>query len=668
MNERTYVELRRTPRGLRSSGLLAGAVLVLALVFAAAALAAAGDLTQKPGTAGCISEDGTGGACADGVALQNPYSVAVSPDGKSAYAALEVSSAVAVFDRNPATGDLTQKPGTAGCISETGTGGACVDGIALNGARSVTVSPDGKSVYAGSFFGNAVAIFDRNTATGDLTQKPGTAGCISEDGTGGACTDGTALNGAQSVTVSPDGKNVHAAGGNAVAIFDRNTATGALTQKPGTAGCISEDGTGGACTDGTALNDAQSVTVSPDGESVYAASKGSSAVAIFDRDPTTGALTQKPGTAGCISETGSSGACTDGVAIASPLSVAVSPDGKTAYSAGEGAAGGVAVFDRNTTTGALTQKAGTAGCISEDGTGGACADGVALGGLQSIAVSPDGKSAYAVSFDSNAVANLDRDPTTGALTQKPGTAGCISEDGTGGACTDGVALDGPQSVTASPDGKNVYVGSYYSSAVAVFDRNDGNGPTTTIDSGPEGPTNDPSPSFTFSANEANSTFECKLDAESYAACTSPKSYQDLADGSHTFNVRATDTEANTGDPATREFTVDTAVKGKSTAKKTQKQKGKKVVVKVEVKAKEDLDVAASGKVTVKKKSYKLKKASKSVAKGKSATLKLMPKKSKDAKKIAKSLKKSKGKAKVDVTLADDAGNSKKSKLAVTLKG
>jgi hypothetical protein len=159
---------------------------------------------------------------------------------------------------------------------------------------------------------------------------------------------------------------------------------------------------------------------------------------------------------------------------------------------------------------------------------------VAVDGLQAITASPDGKSAYAASFDSNAVAILDRDPATGALTQKDGTAGCISEDGTAGACRDGVALDSLQSVTASPDGKNVYVASFDSGAVAIFDRNDGIGPTTTIDPGPSGATNDDSPSFTFSANEAGSTFECKLDAETYSACTPPKSYSNLAEGPHTF--------------------------------------------------------------------------------------------------------------------------------------
>ncbi len=56
-----------------------------------------------------------------------------------------------------------------------------------------------------------------------------------------------------------------------------------------------------------------------------------------------------------------------------------------------------------------------------------------------------------------------------------------------------------------------------------------------------------------------------------------------------------------------------------------------------------------------------------MAQGKSETLKLKLKKSKDNKVIAKALKKSKGKAKIAATLSDDAGNSKKSKLLVTLK-
>jgi hypothetical protein len=83
-------------------------------------------------------------------------------------------------------------------------------------------------------------------------------------------------------------------------------------------------------------------------------------------------------------------------------------------------------------------------------------------------------------------------------------------------------------------------------------------PETTIDSGPTGSVSNASATFAFSANEAGSTFACSLDGSSFAACTSPQSYGGLGDGSHTFQVRATDDVGNT-DPtaASRTWTVDT---------------------------------------------------------------------------------------------------------------
>jgi hypothetical protein len=49
--------------------------------------------------------------------------------------------------------------------------------------------------------------------------------------------------------------------------------------------------------------------------------------------------------------------------------------------------------------------------------------------------------------------------------------------------------------------------------------------------------------FSFSANEA-AQFECRLDGSDYAPCASPYTFSGLADGSHTFGVRATDTAGN----------------------------------------------------------------------------------------------------------------------------
>ncbi len=91
---------------------------------------------------------------------------------------------------------------------------------------------------------------------------------------------------------------------------------------------------------------------------------------------------------------------------------------------------------------------------------------------------------------------------------------------------------------------------------------DTSGPVTVIDSGPSGTTSDTRPTFTFHANEAG-TFACSLDqgTSSFAPCDDgtfqPSS--DLANGGWTFRVRATDPLGNTGDAATRSFTVDTSI-------------------------------------------------------------------------------------------------------------
>jgi Galactose oxidase-like, Early set domain/RTX calcium-binding nonapeptide repeat (4 copies) len=91
----------------------------------------------------------------------------------------------------------------------------------------------------------------------------------------------------------------------------------------------------------------------------------------------------------------------------------------------------------------------------------------------------------------------------------------------------------------------------------------GSEPTTTIDSGPSAQTNDPTPTFTFSSQPGTS-FECRVDSGSYAPCGSPKTTPYVADGSHTFSVRAKDSAGNVDPtPASRTFTVKTAAIGVS---------------------------------------------------------------------------------------------------------
>jgi large repetitive protein len=94
-----------------------------------------------------------------------------------------------------------------------------------------------------------------------------------------------------------------------------------------------------------------------------------------------------------------------------------------------------------------------------------------------------------------------------------------------------------------------------------------NGPAYTIDktppnapsiaSGPSGLTASTNASFGFSG-ETGASFKCALDSTaSAAACTSPKSYSGLSQGSHVFYVRQVDEAGNTGPYASRTWTVDT---------------------------------------------------------------------------------------------------------------
>jgi Concanavalin A-like lectin/glucanases superfamily len=69
-------------------------------------------------------------------------------------------------------------------------------------------------------------------------------------------------------------------------------------------------------------------------------------------------------------------------------------------------------------------------------------------------------------------------------------------------------------------------------------------PGTSIDSGPSGTWAATSSSFSFSADEAPATFECRLDGGAWAACTSPRSYGVLVPGAYVFEVRARDGTGN----------------------------------------------------------------------------------------------------------------------------
>lgn len=350
----------------------------------------------------------------DGVdGLDGATSVAVSRDGRNVYAAGLDDDAVAVFSRDRASGALT-------FVESPRDGVGAVDGLAA--AIAVSLAPDGSRLYAAGADDDAVAVFDRDAATGALTFVDRWT-----DGVGGV--DG--LDAVNDVLASPDGLWVHAAGylDDAVAVFARNVLGVAL----GFREAVLDNANG---VDG--LRGAFALAASPEGDRLYVAGGAENALAVLAVPPLRYAGAEVDGQAGVEGLQGVRG-------------LALSPDGYHLYAAGS-LEDAIQVFVRHRASNTLAEVE-----VLRDGVGGV--DG--LDGVESIAVSPDGRSVYAAAPDADAVTAFARDLDTGELTFVE-----VERDGVVGA--DG--LDAATSVVVSPDGRYVYAAGRIDDTVAIFAR------------------------------------------------------------------------------------------------------------------------------------------------------------------------------------------------------
>jgi len=372
--------------------------------------------------------------------------------GPFALAAVVVASLLLVSRAEAAPGDLTFD----GCIGDAGSNG-CLDapGTPLERASQVAVSANGSSVYVTSFGSDSISHFTADSA-GRLTF----AECISNTGSGG-CTDvpGTPLNGAGEIAISPDGASVYVASEESDSVT-RFTADAA--GRLAFADCTSNDGSGGVCAGFLAgpLDGAASVTISPGGGSVYVASAFADSISHFSVG-TSGVLTYQS----CLSNDGLGGVCSDvpGAPLDAPISAATSPDGDSLYVA-SGLSGSVSHFGIAPGGGQLN----FAGCISSSGTGGFCEDApgtTTLDSANEVTVSPDAASVYVTSGFSDSISHFSAAPA-GQLN----FAGCISSDGSGGFCADapGSPLDFAVDVLVSPDGDSLYAAGFNSDAISRF--------------------------------------------------------------------------------------------------------------------------------------------------------------------------------------------------------
>jgi DNA-binding beta-propeller fold protein YncE len=273
------------------------------------ARAADGTLTQLAAPEGCwselaqancrtatgISDQGTQIAVTDSnvyvTGHDDSYYYYTSGCGFVCVNSVPASGTIAIFGRH-ADGSLTQAPAPNGCIGDSGAdGGAlfspppppnCLNGSdGLYQARSVTVSPDGKSVYVGA--DNAIVAYSR-AASGELTE----IGCVQKEGVSyPGCVTATGIEAVYRMAVSPSGDELvsdifNNNGG--LVFMSRDPATGAIAELEGTRGCISSSDYGGKCQTLPAFGREGSIAFSSDSHFIYATANENGMLATVHRD------------------------------------------------------------------------------------------------------------------------------------------------------------------------------------------------------------------------------------------------------------------------------------------------------------------------------------------------------------------------------------------------
>ncbi len=142
---------------------------------------------------------------------------------------------------------------------------------------------------------------------------------------------------------------------------------------------------------------------------------------------------------------------------------------------------------------------------------------------------------------------------TFGFTVSDGTTQCRVDGGAFASCSTGVSFSGFAQGSHTFTVQSTDTAGNVGSAAFTWTI-DTTPPTVTITSGPANPSNSKSATFTFTVPDG--TVQCQLDTGAFAACSSPVTFSGLADGSHTFTVKSTDTAGNVGS-ASASWVVDT---------------------------------------------------------------------------------------------------------------
>jgi 6-phosphogluconolactonase (cycloisomerase 2 family) len=235
------------------------------------------DLTTGALTAhGCIEETNdntvTCGQHMQGVG--GAHEILVSPDNKSVYVVSDADNTIDSLKRSRKTGALTP----VACLSGNNNNVGCPNTWPrLSIPTRAVLSPDSAWLYVTD--NGRILRLSRDPATSALTA----AGCVQGTGSTFGCTTVNMMIGSPNeLSISSDGRSLYASdvGEYSVERFDRSPTSGALTAR----NCVMEATSGAGCAQTMkGLNNPTDVDVSPDGTSVYVVGAGSNAVAQLAR-------------------------------------------------------------------------------------------------------------------------------------------------------------------------------------------------------------------------------------------------------------------------------------------------------------------------------------------------------------------------------------------------
>jgi 6-phosphogluconolactonase (cycloisomerase 2 family) len=339
--------------------------------------------------------------------------VTISADGKFLYAAAWRTATVTVYARDPETGKLELRPSV------------CEPDL-LAGTTSIALSPDGSYAVASAFRSRTLVLYRRDPQTGTLTRLD-----VARDGV-----NNVSFRWPIHAAFSPDSRFAYVLDDRGPKDGSRGAVMtfGVVDDKlklvkvdEGQAGCY---------------HGARGMAFHPDGKTLFVASYRAWTLVAADRDLQTGETHVRQVLGNDKGEARG---------LAGAFGVASSPDGRSVYvSAGRfGGDDAVSAFE-------ITAD-GRMKFVQEIANGD--------GGLRNfeggnhIAVSPDGRSVYASATRSGTVACFRRDPATSKLTYVE-----TLHDG-GGASELGAA-----GIDISPDGRFVYIATEDKKTLAVFKR------------------------------------------------------------------------------------------------------------------------------------------------------------------------------------------------------